>query len=119
MKIAAGFLIITASAIAQAPLTEREQFWPLRQLRDHEAAAHEHIFTPEALHADLERIAWFKTGDHKRVLDTMGEFYRFRPEAKFMHYLMMIGALGEEQCAATARQKRSEVESLTGDGRRR
>ena len=79
-------------------------FWPLRKLRDHEAAGHEHIFTPEALAADLERIEWFKAGDHARVLATMDDFYRFKPEAKFMHYLMMIGALGEEACTAAGRQ---------------
>ena len=49
-------------------------FWTLRQLRDHEASDVEHIFTPEAYAADLERIAWFKDGDHARVLDTMPEF---------------------------------------------
>jgi 3,4-dihydroxyphenylacetate 2,3-dioxygenase len=90
-------------------------FWPLRQLRDHEAAGGEHIFTPEALAADLERIEWFKAGDHKRVLDTMPEFYRYKPEAKFMHYLMMIGALGEELCTAPARQY-GEYENSVGTG---
>src|SRR6478609_9781601 len=90
-------------------------FWPLRQLRDHEAAGHEHIFSSEALQADLERIEWFKAGDHKRVLDTMPEFLRHRPEAKFMHYLMMIGAIGEEHCTATGRQY-GEYENSVGTG---
>ncbi len=39
-------------------------FWKLRQLRDHEASDVTHIRTPEAYAADLERIAWFKDGDH-------------------------------------------------------
>ena len=69
-------------------------FWPLRQLRDHEAAGLEHIFTPEAVAADKERLEWFRNGDHAQVLDTMGDFYRYRPEARFGHYLMMMGALG-------------------------
>lgn len=90
-------------------------FWPLRQLRDHEAAGREHIFTPEALAADLERIAWFKAGDHARVLATMEEFFRFRPEARFQHYLMMIGALGEEACTAPGRQY-GEYENSVGTG---
>ncbi len=63
----------------------------------------EHIFTPEAAQADLERIAWFSAGEHARVLDTMGEFFRFKPEARFGHYLMMIGALGESDCTAPGR----------------
>src|SRR5664279_2966763 len=35
-------------------------FWPLRQLRDHEAAGVEHIFTPQAVAADAERLEWFR-----------------------------------------------------------
>ena len=34
-------------------------FWPLRKLRDHEAAGVEHIFTAEAAAADFERLEWF------------------------------------------------------------
>ncbi|MFD5654993.1 3,4-dihydroxyphenylacetate 2,3-dioxygenase [Streptomyces sp. NPDC127039] len=79
-------------------------FWPLRELRDHEASDPVHIFTPEARVADEERIAWFKDGRHDRVLDTMDEFWTFRPEAKFFHYLMMAGALGERACTARGRQ---------------
>ncbi len=90
-------------------------FWPLRQLRDHEAAGVEHIFTPEAAAADAERLDWFKAGDHARVLESMPEFYRFKPEARFGHYLMMIGALGEGTCTATARQY-GEYENSVGTG---
>ena len=56
---------------------------------------------PEAAAADVERLEWFRDGDHARVLETMPEFYRFKPEARFGHYLMMIGALGEGDCTAT------------------
>ena len=90
-------------------------FWPLRELRKHEAAGVEHIFTPEAAKADFERIDWFKNGDHARVLDTMGDFYRFKPEARFGHYLMMIGALGEGDCTAPARQY-GDYENSVGTG---
>lgn len=88
-------------------------FWPLRQLRDHEAAGTEHIFSAEAVAADHERLDWFAAGDHARVLDTMGEFYRFKPEARFGHYLMMIGALGEGDCRATSRRY-GEYENSVG-----
>jgi aromatic ring-opening dioxygenase catalytic subunit (LigB family) len=90
-------------------------FWPLRKLRDHEAAGLEHVYSPEAVEADLERLDWFKNGDHQRVLETMPEFLRFRPEAKFMHYLMMIGAVGEERCTAQGRQY-GEYENSIGTG---
>ncbi|MFF2121903.1 3,4-dihydroxyphenylacetate 2,3-dioxygenase [Kitasatospora sp. NPDC058184] len=90
-------------------------FWPLRELRDHESGDPAHIFTPEARAADRERIAWFKEGRHDRVLDTMDEFRRYRPEAGFSHYLMMAGALGERACTATARQY-GEYENAIGTG---
>jgi 3,4-dihydroxyphenylacetate 2,3-dioxygenase len=90
-------------------------FWKLRQLRDHESADLGSIRTQEARAADEERIDWFKAGDHKRVLDTMPDFMPFRPESMFAHYLMMIGALGEEACTATARQY-GEYENSIGTG---
>jgi aromatic ring-opening dioxygenase catalytic subunit (LigB family) len=90
-------------------------FWPLRKLRDHEAAGVEHIFTPEAAAADAERLEWFAAGDHARVLATMPEFYRFKPEARFGHYLMMIGALGEDGCRARSRQY-GRYENSVGTG---
>jgi 3,4-dihydroxyphenylacetate 2,3-dioxygenase len=90
-------------------------FWPLRKLRDHEAAGVEHIFSPEAAAADAERMEWFEKGDHARVLDTMSEFYRYRPEARFGHYLMMIGAIGEGDCTATGRRY-GEYENSVGTG---
>ncbi len=88
-------------------------FWPLRELRKHEAAGVEHIFTPEAAAADFERLEWFRNGDHARVLETMPEFYRFKPEARFGHYLMRIGALGEGDCTAGSRQY-GEYENSVG-----
>ncbi|HTX84245.1 MAG TPA: catechol 1,2-dioxygenase [Streptosporangiaceae bacterium] len=90
-------------------------FWPLRELRAHEASDPVHIRTPEARAADLERIAWFEAGDHARVLDTMPEFLRVRPEAKFAHYLMMIGALGEHAVSAPGRRY-SDYENAIGTG---
>ena len=90
-------------------------FWKLRDLRDHEASDPIHIRTPEARAADLERIEWFKAGDHARVLDTMPEFLRVRPEAMFAHYLMMVAALGEGRVTAPARPY-SEYENSIGTG---
>lgn len=90
-------------------------FWPLRQIRDHEAAGVEHIFTPAAAAADFERLDWFAAGDHARVLDTMDEFYKFKPEARFGHYLMMMGAIGEGDCRAASRMY-GQYENSVGTG---
>ncbi|MFF8432330.1 catechol 1,2-dioxygenase [Streptomyces sp. NPDC016566] len=90
-------------------------FWPLREIRDHEASDPKHIFTPEAREADLERIAWFLQGRHDRVLETMPEFLKHKPEARFGHYLMLAGALGEERLTARGRLF-SEYENSGGTG---
>ena len=90
-------------------------FWKLRELRDHEAADPGHIRTPEARAADIERIDWLTAGDHARVLDTMPDFLRFRPEAMCAHYLMMAGALGEGDLTAAGRQY-GEYENSIGTG---
>ncbi|MEU9015687.1 3,4-dihydroxyphenylacetate 2,3-dioxygenase [Streptomyces sp. NPDC048479] len=90
-------------------------FWPLRELRHHEPSDPSHIFSAGAREADYERIAWFKEGRHAKVLETMPEFWKHRPEAKFFHYLMMAGALGESECIATARQY-GEYENAIGTG---
>lgn len=90
-------------------------FWPLRELREHEAAGVEHIVSPQAAAADAERLEWFAKGDHARVLDTMPEFLRVKPEARFAHYLMLAGALGERRLTAPARRY-SEYENSIGTG---
>jgi 3,4-dihydroxyphenylacetate 2,3-dioxygenase len=90
-------------------------FWGLKQLRQHEASDPVHIFTPEARAADLERIGWFEAGDHARVLQTMPEFYRYKPEARFGHYLMMAGAMGGEKWTAPGRLF-SDYENSVGTG---
>jgi 3,4-dihydroxyphenylacetate 2,3-dioxygenase len=90
-------------------------FYSLQELRKHEASDPSHIFTPEARAADMERIDWFRAGEHDKVLDTMSEFMRFKPEARFAHYLMMIGAVGEGECSAPGRMY-SEYENSIGTG---
>jgi 3,4-dihydroxyphenylacetate 2,3-dioxygenase len=90
-------------------------FWPLRELRAHEASDPCHIRTAEAREADLARIGWLQDGDHARVLDTMDEFLAVRPEAKFAHYVMMVAALGGGAVTAPARLY-SEYENSVGTG---
>lgn len=75
-------------------------FYPLREMRAHEASDPSHIFSRKAFDMDQERLGWFFEGRHDEVLRTMPEFLTVRPEAKFAHYLMMAAALGEEGFAA-------------------
>jgi 3,4-dihydroxyphenylacetate 2,3-dioxygenase len=70
-------------------------FYKLRDLRKHESSDPSHIYTEGARLADLERIEWMKQGDHARILDTMDDFKKFKPEANFSHWLTMAGATGE------------------------
>lgn len=90
-------------------------FWPLRELREHEASDPGHIRTPQAREADLQRIGWLKAGDHAKVIDTMPDFLKVRPEAKFAPYLMMIAALGGSQVSVLGRAF-SEYENSIGTG---
>lgn len=90
-------------------------FWPLRELRAHEASDPSHIFSAAARQADYERIEWFSTGRHDRVLETMPEFLKYKPEARFAHYLTAIGAVGEGECTAPGRLY-SEYENAIGTG---
>ena len=90
-------------------------FWPLRELRAHEASDPRHIRTEAARAADAERIARLEAGDHARVIESMPDFLRVRPEAKFAHYLMMVAALGEQATRAPGRAF-SEYENSVGTG---
>ncbi len=90
-------------------------FWPLRELRAHEASDTSHIRTARARAADTERIGWLQAGDHARVIDTMDEFLTVRPEARFAHYLMMIAALGGAAVTAPGRPF-SDYENSIGTG---
>jgi 3,4-dihydroxyphenylacetate 2,3-dioxygenase len=90
-------------------------FWPLRELRAHEASDPAHIRTEAARQADYERIGWLEAGQHAKVIGTMPEYLRVRPEAKFAHYLMMAAALGEGELTAPGRAY-SDYENSVGTG---
>ena len=71
---------------------------------------------PEALRvreADLERLRWFAEGNHAAVIDTMPDYLRHAPEARFGHYLMMAAACGGRDWKAKGRQF-SDYENATG-----
>jgi 3,4-dihydroxyphenylacetate 2,3-dioxygenase len=113
--LAAGIAATDRKVVLIASGALSHTFWPLRQLREHEAADPKHIFSAAARDADYQRIAWFEEGRHDLVLKTMPEFLAVKPEARFGHYLMMIGALGEDRCTAPGRLF-SEYENAIGTG---
>ena len=78
--------------LASGALSHR--FWPLRELRQHEAADPVHLRSPEHRAADEHLIELLGRGDHAAVLDFYPEFRQFSPEGRFGHYLMMASALG-------------------------
>ncbi|MBC7762711.1 MAG: catechol 1,2-dioxygenase, partial [Candidatus Saccharibacteria bacterium] len=90
-------------------------FYKLRELRKHEMADPSHIFSEAARAADHERLDWFTTGDHAKVLETMPAFHTVRPEGMFGHWLLTIGAIGEEACTAPG-VLYSEYENSIGTG---
>ena len=90
-------------------------FWPLRELRAHEASDPAHIRTARAREADLTRIDWLLAGEHAKVIDAMPEFLTVRPEAKFAPYLMMVAALGGDTVTAPGKSF-SDYENSVGTG---
>jgi aromatic ring-opening dioxygenase catalytic subunit (LigB family) len=90
-------------------------FWPLRELRAHEAGGEEHIFTKEAAAADHQVLDRWREGDHRAVLEDMPEYLRFRPEARFGHYLATVAAIGGTSCTAKATLY-SDYENAIGTG---
>ena len=100
--------------LASGGLSHR--FWPLRELRAHEAADPDlHIRTPEACAADRKVIDMLLRGDHAGVLDFVPEFAQHAPEGYFGHYLTMLGALGGRECTLTGTQF-GEYEAVAGTG---
>lgn len=91
------------------------RFWPLRELRRHEAAGVEHIVSDEARAGDQQLIARLEAGDHAAVLAGYDELRRLSPEGFFAHYLMLVGAIGGARCTARG-TKFSEYESAAGTG---
>lgn len=90
-------------------------FWPLKEISKHEASDPVHIFTPEARAADESRLEWMRAGDHRRIVDTMGDYLEHSPEGDFGHYLMMLGAIGGPKCIARG-EMLSDYENATGTG---
>lgn len=70
------------------------KFWPLRELRQHEAADPVHLRSPEHRAADERLIEMLERGDHAAVLDFYPEFRQYSPEGRFGHYLLMASAMG-------------------------
>lgn len=97
--------------IASGSMSHR--FWPLREIPLHETSDPIHISTPEAREADLERLAWFREGNHAAVIDAMPAYLKHAPEARFGHYLMMAAACGGRGWTAKGRQF-SDYENATG-----
>ena len=78
-------------------------FWSLRELRAHEASDPTHLISKEAEAADRAVLDAWARGDHAAVIDGMAGYARFKPEGRFGHYLMMVGALGGRACTAPGR----------------
>ena len=89
--------------LASGGLSHR--FWPLRELRHHEASdPSKHLVSDDARRADEQVLAWMRSGDHSAILDFVSEYQRHAPEGSFGHFLTMIGALGGAACVARGTQ---------------
>ncbi len=71
-------------------------FHSLRTVRQHEASDPSHIFSAKARKWDARILSWWSAGSHAAVVDAYPEYLAVKPEGRFGHYLMMLGALGGE-----------------------
>jgi aromatic ring-opening dioxygenase catalytic subunit (LigB family) len=114
---------VVGQAIAQSDLrvvliasgAVSHTFHNLRDLRRHEAAGEEHIFSEQAREWDHRVIDALLEGRHAQVLAEMDQFLAVKPEGRFGHYQMMAAALGGSQCTAAGRLF-SEYENSIGTG---
>ena len=114
---------LVADAVAQSDLRVvliasgalSHTFHKLRDLRQHEAAPEQNIYSDEARHWDHRVIDALVRGDHAQVVNEMDDFMRVRPEGHFAHYQMMIHALGGARCTAPGRMY-SQYENSIGTG---
>jgi aromatic ring-opening dioxygenase catalytic subunit (LigB family) len=90
-------------------------FHNLRDLRQHEAAGEEHIFSPGARDWDHRVIDALLEGEHAQVLGEMDQFLSVKPEGRFGHYQIMAAALGGPACTAPGRLF-SQYENSIGTG---
>lgn len=65
--------------------------------------------------ADEAVLDALERGDHAAVIAGMPAYRAHAPEARFGHYLTMIGALGGAACAARG-ERMSAYESSAGTG---
>lgn len=89
------------------------RFWPLRELRRHEASDPSHVVSDQARDYDRRVLSWWEAGDHAAVIDFAPEYAAVKPEGMFGHYLMMIGALGAAACCARG-VRYSDYENAVG-----
>jgi 3,4-dihydroxyphenylacetate 2,3-dioxygenase len=75
-------------------------FHSLQTLRAHESSDPSHIFSDEARRWDHRILDWWAMGDHASVIEAYPDYRSVKPEGRFGHYLMMVGALGGSSCVA-------------------
>jgi 3,4-dihydroxyphenylacetate 2,3-dioxygenase len=100
--------------VAAGGLSHR--FWEYDAVLNHTAADPIHITSPENREFDERIIDMFRRGDHGKVIGLAAEYRKkCAPEGRFAHYLMMIGALGEEKCTSPGVQY-GNYEAALGTG---
>jgi aromatic ring-opening dioxygenase catalytic subunit (LigB family) len=91
------------------------KFWPLSELRQHEAADPSNLASPAHRAADERLLQWFAEGNHAAVLDYQPEFRQFAPEGRFAHYVVMAAANGGANWTSKA-VAYSDYENAAGTG---
>jgi 3,4-dihydroxyphenylacetate 2,3-dioxygenase len=91
-------------------------FWPLASIREHFAYDAAHVINAEARAVDAKILAHWHRGEHASVLELYPEYQsKHRPEGRFGHYLIALGAMGGAACTTSGTQL-SDYENAVGTG---
>ena len=91
-------------------------FWPLASIREHFAYDAAHVIDAEARAMDAKILEHWRLGEHAAVLELYPEYAsKHRPEGRFGHYLIALGALGGARCTTRGTQL-SDYENAVGTG---
>jgi 3,4-dihydroxyphenylacetate 2,3-dioxygenase len=91
-------------------------FWPLSSIREHFAYDPAHVINADARAIDARILEHWKRGEHAAVLELYPEYAsKHKPEGRFGHYLIALGALGGARCTTRGTQL-SDYENAVGTG---
>lgn len=90
-------------------------FWAINSIGQHLGYDAANIISDDARTWDQRILDWWAAGDHASVIDAYDDYRALKPEGRFGHYLIMVGAMGGRTCTTPGTQL-SDYENAIGTG---